>query len=374
MSPVTLDAGGTTTQGSGPTTERWLEDIDGPPPDLTARWLRRVVAALLDSALLSAITFLASPVLPVSSPSYLPANPVSSTPLGPSWTENGIVVGSLLLLVVMQAYLGVTPGKLAAGIAVVRISDGRPAGFLRTALRLLLHILDSVLLIGYLRPLWHRRRQTFADSIVMTVVLVTRRPQPWAPPGGDPRPVVWEAPAEPPWMRTATPVATVACIVGVLFSSSMSGTTGATRAESCTPAPQPDASFRIVEGTVFVDPGTMIERRLGVVRERITGNPEVRVEWLFDGTLPDGPVLLTATFTSADDARSIVVDSVLEGGVVTPEAGVDALPEGQTGIALRPEALASLGDDWTWALTATVRGEAPVVCRARRFTPPAPGR
>ena len=38
--------------------------------------------------------------------------------------------------------------------------------------RQLLHIVDSICYIGYLWPLWDRKRQTFADKILKTVVLI----------------------------------------------------------------------------------------------------------------------------------------------------------------------------------------------------------
>lgn len=42
---------------------------------------------------------------------------------------------------------------------------------IRCLLRIPLHLLDSIFLIGFLRPLWNNNRQTFADSITKTVVL-----------------------------------------------------------------------------------------------------------------------------------------------------------------------------------------------------------
>jgi hypothetical protein len=50
---------------------------------------------------------------------------------------------------------------------------------------LVAHILDAIGYIGFLAPLWTRRRQTFADMVANTVVL--KEPSPiglyFAPPG-----------------------------------------------------------------------------------------------------------------------------------------------------------------------------------------------
>jgi Mce-associated membrane protein len=103
-----------------------------------------------------------------------------------------VLVGVWLTMLVLQGLTGQTPGRRVMGVAVVRATsdglplDGRP-GVLRCVARWCAHLLDAVLLLGYLRPLWHRERRTFADSIAGTVVV--RRPR-WPEPGAD-RDVAW---------------------------------------------------------------------------------------------------------------------------------------------------------------------------------------
>ena len=58
-------------------------------------------------------------------------------------------------MLALQGWTGATPGKRVAGVAVVRVSDGLPVGFLASGLRVVAHLLDAILLIGYLRPLWN---------------------------------------------------------------------------------------------------------------------------------------------------------------------------------------------------------------------------
>ena len=177
-----------------------------------ASWSKRVAASVLDGAIGAGTAFLAFGDQPVTVPFLGAAFQPTAPPAVPamSWTDSGWLVSVVLLVLVMQSYLGVTPGKLVMGIAVVREGDARPIGLVRTMLRWLAHILDSILLIGYLRPLWNAQRQTFADSIMETVVLNTRRPRrhrlaPGSDSPLDPGPPrSWEAPSAPRWWRPAT--------------------------------------------------------------------------------------------------------------------------------------------------------------------------
>ncbi len=72
------------------------------------------------------------------------------------------------------------------------------------------HILDALLYIGFLRPLWHPQRRTFADSLCSTVVLRrVRPPVPFLGPGtalGSPTP-----------SRVVTGAATVLAVGSAVF-------------------------------------------------------------------------------------------------------------------------------------------------------------
>ena len=56
----------------------------------------------------------------------------------------------------------------------VREQDGQPVGVLMAFVRELAHVVDGILYLGYLWPLWDQKRQTFADKICPTVVLDDR--------------------------------------------------------------------------------------------------------------------------------------------------------------------------------------------------------
>ena len=74
-----------------------------------------------------------------------------------------------------QGRTGQTIGKQQLKIRLVSELDGQPIGPLKSFLRQLAHILDSIFYIGYLWPLWDAKRQTFADKIMTTVVLADGR-------------------------------------------------------------------------------------------------------------------------------------------------------------------------------------------------------
>lgn len=68
--------------------------------------------------------------------------------------------------------LGRTWGRAAVGIRLVDEFTGEPIGVGRTFVRDVAHLLDTlVLYLGWVRPLWNGKRQTFADTATRSVVI-----------------------------------------------------------------------------------------------------------------------------------------------------------------------------------------------------------
>ncbi|MCX5128575.1 RDD family protein [Streptomyces sp. NBC_00347] len=68
---------------------------------------------------------------------------------------------------------GQSIGKKVVGISVRREADGNVLGFGMAFVRKLAHILDGIpCYLGYLWPLWDAKKQTFADKVCSTVVIV----------------------------------------------------------------------------------------------------------------------------------------------------------------------------------------------------------
>lgn len=68
--------------------------------------------------------------------------------------------------------MGQSWGRQVVGIRLLMERTGQPVGVARAALRDVTHLLDSLpVYIGYLFPLWTRKKQTIADMVMRTVVM-----------------------------------------------------------------------------------------------------------------------------------------------------------------------------------------------------------
>jgi Mce-associated membrane protein len=97
------------------------------------------------------------------------------------WVFTVLAALSVLLMAVnrwvLPALTGWSLGRALFGIAVVRPDDSE-AGMWRLLLRDLAHLLDTAaLFVGWLWPLWDRRRRTFADLLLRTEVRRVERLQ-----------------------------------------------------------------------------------------------------------------------------------------------------------------------------------------------------
>jgi Mce-associated membrane protein len=86
------------------------------------------------------------------------------------------IVAMAVNRLLLPTITGWSLGRAAFGIAV-RTRDGAAPGLLRLAGRDLAHLLDTAaLFLGWLWPLWDRRRRTFADLLLRTEVHDVGRP------------------------------------------------------------------------------------------------------------------------------------------------------------------------------------------------------
>jgi uncharacterized RDD family membrane protein YckC len=133
----------------GPTGE-WI----GTP---LASWGQRVGASTIDAVLLLAVPLVA-----------IVTNSAALMLIG-----SALYFGLWLSFMSQQGWTGQTPGKKALKIKVIREADGEYTGFGVAVLRSILHhVLDGAFCgLGYFWPLWDKRRQTFADKILATVVV-----------------------------------------------------------------------------------------------------------------------------------------------------------------------------------------------------------
>jgi Mce-associated membrane protein len=97
------------------------------------------------------------------------------------WVFTAVAALTILVMAVNRLLLptmtGWSLGRALFGIAV-RKRDGSVVGVSRLVARDVAHLLDTAaLFIGWLWPLWDRRRRTFADLLLRTEVHNVQRPQ-----------------------------------------------------------------------------------------------------------------------------------------------------------------------------------------------------
>ncbi|WP_017933360.1 RDD family protein [Nocardioides sp. Iso805N] len=152
-----------------------------------ASWIKRVAGRLLDGLfeLLAAIPMLIGlGVLFGTADYHTESDGTDSIHITHAGGTIGIVLigaGFIFMIAfgiwnvfVRQGHTGYTLGKSVVGIKLVKQSTGQPIGAWLSFGRQILHTVDGALLyLGWLWPLWDRKRQTFADKIVETVVLNT---------------------------------------------------------------------------------------------------------------------------------------------------------------------------------------------------------
>ncbi|MGV0788053.1 RDD family protein [Mycolicibacterium sp. XJ2] len=138
-------------------------DIDMAVDEPTAPWSARVGAFAVDVLIgLAVVTTLA--LVSLTAPQR-----------SPLWWGYLVAMGVVVLAMavnrlVLPTVLGFSLGRAVFGIAV-RKRDGSRPGVWRLLVRDIAHLLDTAaLFMGWLWPLWDRRRRTFADLLLRTEV------------------------------------------------------------------------------------------------------------------------------------------------------------------------------------------------------------
>ncbi len=325
------------------------------PPPALAGWWRRTAAVLLDDLILAAVTWAGygggSLALSLHPPlGFVAGEP---RPADPAPWAAAAVGATLLALVLLQAYTGATPGKRVAGVAVVRADTGAPAGFLRTLARPFVHVVDSILMIGYLRPLWHPLRRTVADSALGTVAVLTRGPR-WLP-GLEPVPRASRGSA------AVTAAAIAVCAAGVVFAvpTSSSGSV-ATVGDPVTcatqvPAGVPDVGAGATIQRVRTE---QVERRAWVVRDLAPSGPGFDVAWSWTGSLGGGDteVRVEARVSRAGDPGE-------EATLIEESHALAGPGPGQATLSVWPGTFTGLTRDGWVETSLMVDGRAVATCR-----------
>jgi uncharacterized RDD family membrane protein YckC len=174
---------------------RAIYGYDAPQRVPLAGWGRRVLAYLFDSFLAfvvgapflvgywQLVRSLETTTNAYGEPVLAPGTDV------PTSAITLMIIGSLLYLAffiynwcIRQGRTGYTFGKTVVGIKLVGERTRQPIGGLLSFVRQLAHIVDGLVCnLGYLWPLWDTKKQTFADKIMGTLVIVQAQDQPEDP-------------------------------------------------------------------------------------------------------------------------------------------------------------------------------------------------
>jgi uncharacterized RDD family membrane protein YckC len=168
------------------------------PKQAYTRWTTRVFAYVIDWCPLWVITLIPLIGLLVAGDVecldsiYGSGDSYCSTAVADFWTSVQLiavlpgVVYFVWNFCYRQGRTGQSIGKSAMKFKVVSEKTWQPIGFWMSLIRQIAHYVDQFLCyIGYLWPLWDRKRQTLADKIVGTVCIpLTAAPPPppqWFP-------------------------------------------------------------------------------------------------------------------------------------------------------------------------------------------------
>ncbi|HEY9394308.1 MAG TPA: RDD family protein [Nocardioides sp.] len=159
--------------GEQPQAPPWAQQSYVPTGPPLATWGRRAGGALIDAALLVPFYLVAGVGGGLSQESgfFVTIFGLLVTLVG--WL--GFIGFAVWNHVLKQGRTGYTIGKGVVGIKLVRKESQATTGVPMALGRQLLHVLDAFCFIGYLWPLWDDKRQTFADKIVSTLVVVEPR-------------------------------------------------------------------------------------------------------------------------------------------------------------------------------------------------------
>lgn len=328
-----------------------------------ASWTARVVATVVDGLAFSGLGYLvAGPALEVGIIPPVTFDASGLADLAPG--ARTVLLTVVVLVLLLQGYGGATPGKRIVGVAVVDDQTGRPVGLARTVLRSLAHLLDAILLLGYLRPLWHAERRTFADSVMGTVVLRTRTVRPnlaleslltrsgglrAGRPGA--RGSLGE-PATPRWESTTTTAAAVVAVGLALFSGSWSSWgAGGSSPTSCSFPVVDSGAFAPTDVTLDADHSVVTERRLWIEHTTTVPASEVVAWWTWQQTAPAGTrIEIAATSADGTDERREETDL---SGASSAEA------QSSTDVAVD---VSSLGPGWVARTSVVVGGTQVATC------------
>lgn len=139
-----------------------------------AGFWRRTAAHVIDTLIFLPIALIL--LYAVYGSAYFDETAVNAFGYHGAWDVFVNQVLPLLLIVLLWARYGATPGKYLMGCRVVDLRTGGNPGVGRAALRYVAYLASLLpFMLGFLWVAWDPRKQGFHDKIAGTVVVLTRR-------------------------------------------------------------------------------------------------------------------------------------------------------------------------------------------------------
>ena len=165
-----------------PTPPPLLATPYAPPPKAAyARWIQRVAAKLVDVLAALAVLFVPAAVGVAMIATGSTSRSDGTMDLHGNGVLGAVVLGLGVLAAVLfqiwnvairQGRTGYSIGKQALGIKLISQLDGKPVGAWFSLGRQLAMSVNSVpLYVGWLWPIWDKKRQTLTDKLVHTYVI-----------------------------------------------------------------------------------------------------------------------------------------------------------------------------------------------------------
>ncbi|MGW4222604.1 RDD family protein [Streptomyces bauhiniae] len=128
-----------------------------------ANWGQRFLSRLIDTILYMVV--------------YLPLVLIGAKAEIPALSLVGVLlmIAFVIYQIVQEGRTGQTIGKKVVGTRTLKEDTGQPLGGGMAFVRQLAHMLDSLpCYLGYLWPAWDSKRQTFADKVCGSIVIVSK--------------------------------------------------------------------------------------------------------------------------------------------------------------------------------------------------------
>ncbi|MFC0862236.1 RDD family protein [Sphaerimonospora cavernae] len=157
-----------------------------PPPSIYADWVRRFGASIIDLFVVYLLPWFVSSIITGITDAMTQRYEFFDYSVLTAWgirlPQLILMIGSVGLValfaaqIILEGRTGQSVGKKLVGIRIVNMHTGQPIGIAMAFARRACRFLNVLPLgAGFLWPLWDKKKQTLADKVVDSIVIVDSR-------------------------------------------------------------------------------------------------------------------------------------------------------------------------------------------------------